>query len=149
MSQNYLKQIRQEKSVGQAELAGMAGVSKQLIWGFENGRNGVSYEVLRKLAEALKVTPSYITTGSEFEESLSEDDKRRMFEAMKISHEYYKDYGFDFEMMSKISAEMYNFMTNFEKLKEQIGSNGIFDKSLNDKIAAGLAAKCFLSFKDK
>jgi transcriptional regulator with XRE-family HTH domain len=147
MSQNFLKQIREEKSFGQAELARKAGVSKQLIWGFENGKNGVSSEVLRKLAEVLKVTPNYITKGSDVGSPLTEEEKKRMFEAMKITHEYYKDYGFDYEMMSKIATEMYGFMSDFEKLKEQIGSNS-FDKSLNEKIASGLAAKCFLSFKD-
>jgi transcriptional regulator with XRE-family HTH domain len=148
MSANFLKKIRKEKSFGQAELARKAGVSKQLIWGFENGKNGISNEVLRKLAEVLKVSPSHIISGQANGETFNEKDKNRMLEAMKITHEFYKSYGFDYEMMSKIAAEMYGFMTDFEKLKAEIGSK-TFDKSLNDKIAAGLAAKCFLSFKNK
>jgi hypothetical protein len=67
---------------------------------------------------------------------------------MKITHEFYKDYDFDHETMSKIATEMYSFMSDFDKLKAEISGKN-FNKSLNDKIAAGLAARCFLNFKDK
>lgn len=148
MSENFLKKIREERSFGQTELAVKAGVSKQLIWGFENGKNGVSGTVLRKLAEILKVNPSYIMTGKMAGESFDQKEKQRLFEALKITHEFYKDLDFDHETLSKIATEVYGFMTDFDKLKQEIGG-GDFNKSLNDKIAAGLAAKCFLNFKDK
>ena len=47
---NFLKKIREDKKIGQSELALRIGVSKQLLSGFENGRSGVSNEVLKKLA---------------------------------------------------------------------------------------------------
>jgi len=146
MTENFLRQIREEKSFGQTELARKAGVSKQLIWGFENGKNGISNEVLKKLATALKVNPSYIMTGKMEAESFDAKDKQRMFEAIKITHEFYKDYGFDQDTLSKIATEMYGFMVDFDRLKVAM-ENKNFNKSLNDKIAAGLAAKCFLSSK--
>ncbi len=147
MSKNFLRQIRQEKSYGQSELARMAGVSKQLLCGFENGRNGLSHEVLRKLSDILQVSPTYLAKGSD-NDANSATDKTRMLEAMRVTSEYYKDYEFDSEMMSNIAAEMYQVMSNFEKLKDQMDSNR-FNKLLNEKVAAGLAAKCFLSFNKK
>ena len=148
MSENFLKQIRTEKSFGQSELARKAGVSKQLIWGFENGRNGLSAEVLRKIAEVLKVNASHIISSKKDGGVFDEKEKKRMLEAMKITHEFYKDYHFDHETMSKIATEMYGYMSDFDTLKADIGNKN-FNKSLNDKIAAGLAAKCFLNFKHK
>jgi transcriptional regulator with XRE-family HTH domain len=148
MSENFLRKIREEKSFGQSELARKAGVSKQLISGFEKGRNGLSAEVLRKIADVLKVNPTYIITGKKSGESFNDAEKNRMMEALKITHEFYKDYDFDHETMSRIATEMFGFMSDFEKLKAEIGGKN-FSKSLNEKIAAGLAAKCFLSFKGK
>ena len=60
---NFLKKIREDKKIGQSELALRIGVSKQLLSGFENGRSGVSNEVLKKLAEALDVSPDAILIG--------------------------------------------------------------------------------------
>jgi len=42
---NFLKKIREDKKIGQTELATRIGVTKQLLSGFENGRSGISNEV--------------------------------------------------------------------------------------------------------
>lgn len=148
MSQNYLKSLRKHKNVGQTELAELAGVSKQLIWGFENGRNGVSPQVLRKLAAVLSVTPNQILNGEEDEKRFNQNDKELLLKAMSTANEFYKDYDFDQETMSRITAELYSFMSDYDNLKEEMSGQS-FDKSLNDKIASGLAARCFLHTKDK
>jgi len=148
MSQNYLKTLRKSQNIGQTELATLAGVSKQLIWGFENGRNGVSPQVLRKLAEVLHISPNQIITGKEEEKKFNQDDKELLLKAMSTAHEFYKDYDFDHETMAKITAELYSFMSDYSGLKEELGGKR-FDKSLNDKIASGLAARCFLNSKEK
>lgn len=146
MSQNYLKSLRKSQNIGQTELAQLAGVSKQLIWGFENGRNGVSPQVLRKLAAVLQVTPNQILKGED-DKAFNQNDKDLLLRAMNTAHEFYKDYNFDHEMMAKITTELYSFMSDYKNLKAEMGNN-IFDKSLNDKIASGLAARCFLNTKD-
>jgi len=146
MSQNFLKTLRKSQNIGQTELAELAGVSKQLIWGFENGRNGVSPQVLRKLAAVLQITPNQILSGKEEDKKFNQDDKELLLKAMSTANEFYKDYDFDQETMAKITAELYSFMSDHRNLKEEIGSK-IFDKSLNDKIASGLAARCFLNSK--
>ena len=148
MSENFLKTLRKNQNIGQTELAQLAGVSKQLIWGFENGRNGVSPQVLRKLAEVLRVSPSQILSGKEDEKKFNENDKELLLKAMSSAHEFYKDYDFDHETMAKITAELYSFMSDHDALKEEMGSE-LLDKSLNDKIASGLAARCFLNSKNK
>ena len=60
---NFLKKIREDKKIGQSELAVKIGVSKQLLSGFENGRSGISNEVLQKLADVLEVSSDAILTG--------------------------------------------------------------------------------------
>lgn len=146
MSQNFLKTLRKDQNIGQTELAQLTGVSKQLIWGFENGRNGVSPQVLRKLAGVLNVTPNQILSGKQEEKKFNDKDKELLLKAMNTAHEFYKDYDFDQETMAKITAELYSFMSDHTNLKEELGSQN-FDKSLNDKIASGLAARCFLNTK--
>ena len=142
-SENFLKKIRQEKGLKQSDLARRAGVSRQLLWGYENGKFGVSSQILSKLAGALSVSPSYIVTGKTSSESLNSTEKKRMLEAIKTTSEFYKDHNFDQETVLKIAMEVYNFTTNFNDLKKEIGNNG-FNKSLNDKIISGLAARCFI-----
>ena len=44
---NFLKKIRENKKIGQSELASKLGGRKQLLWGFENGRRGFSNKVLK------------------------------------------------------------------------------------------------------
>lgn len=146
MSQNHLKALRKTLNIGQTELAELAGVSKQLIWGFENGRNGVSPQVLRRLAEILKVTPGQILTGKAEEKKFNDQDKELLLKSISAVNDYYKDYNFESEMMAKISAELYSFMADYKTLEAELNSES-FNKTLNDKIASGLAAKCFLNLE--
>ncbi len=143
---NFLKKIREDKKLGQSELAEKIGVSKQLLSGFENGRSGISNEVLKKLADALGVNPDAILTGRS---NMPFDDKGRkqLQEAMNLTFKLYGD-KFDKETIVKIATELYGIIIDFDCLKKDFDKKQ-FKKSLEDKIALGLAAKCFLNFKNK
>ena len=98
---NFLKKIRESKRIRQTELANQVGVSKQLLSGFENGRSGISNEVLKKLAIALDVSPDSILLGKS-NRSFDEVGKKQLSEAMHITFEEYGD-KFDKETIIKIS----------------------------------------------
>lgn len=147
---NFLKRIRKERNIGQSELAEKVGVSKQLLSGFENGRSGISNEVLKKISDFLQVSTDTILNGKS---STPFDDKSRnqLSEAMRLTFKFYGD-EFDKETIIKIATELYGLMVDFENLKGD--SNGdskkdFFKKILEEKIAQGLAAKCFLNYFNK
>jgi transcriptional regulator with XRE-family HTH domain len=141
---NYLKKIREDKKMSQSQLARKIGVSKQLLSGFEKGRSGVSNEVLKKLASALEVSSDVILSGKTHK-SFDENSRKNMSEAMNLVFENYGD-EFDKETIVKISTELYALMIDFESINEDSHKKQ-FLKSLEEKIAAGLAAQCFLKFK--
>lgn len=55
----YLKQLRQEKSMTQAELAKKIGISQNYYASLENGVRGarISVELVLKIASALNISP--------------------------------------------------------------------------------------------
>lgn len=146
MPENFLKKIREAKKVGQSELALKAGVSKQLLSGFENGRSGISNQVLKKLAAVLGVSPDSIMTGRS-NEPFDDNGRKKLSEAMSMAFKFYGD-EFNKETMVQIAAELYGIMIDYEAAKKD-SNKKIFKKSLEEKIAIGLAAKCFLNFKNK
>ena len=87
---NFLKKIREDKKIGQSELATRIGVSKQLLSGFENGRSGVSNEVLKKLSEALDVSPDAILLGKSTK-PFDDVGRRQLSEAMNMTFKFYGD----------------------------------------------------------
>jgi len=142
---NFLRKIRESKRIRQTELADQIGVSKQLLSGFENGRSGISNEVLKKLAIALDVSPDSILIGKS-NRSFDEVGKKQLTEAMRITFNEYGD-KLDKETIIKISTELYGMIfhndfliSDLEKIKYQ--------ESLQEKIIAGLAAQCFLKIKN-
>ena len=142
---NFLRKIRESKRIRQTELADQIGVSKQLLSGFENGRSGISNEVLQKLAIALDVSPDSILIGKS-NRSFDEVGKKQLTEAMRITFNEYGD-NLDKETIIKISTELYGMIfhndfliSDLEKIKYQ--------ESLQEKIIAGLAAQCFLKIKN-
>ena len=141
---NYLKKIREDKKIGQAELAHKIGVTKQLLSGFENNRSGISNEVLKKLADALEVNPDAILSGKS---SKPFDDKGRkqLSDAMNLTFKYYGDQ-FDKETIVKIATELYGLILDFDNLKSDHDKKN-FRKLLDEKIALGLASKFFLNLK--
>ncbi len=141
MPENFLKKIRTEKKISQSDLAKEIGVSKQLLSGFEQGRSGVSNEVLGKLGKALKVSPEYIMTGKS-KQVFDEEGKEKLAQAMNNVFSIYGD-DFDKETIVKIATEVYGFMLDFEDLKQDSEKKD-FRKILESKIIEGLAAKCFL-----
>jgi transcriptional regulator with XRE-family HTH domain len=138
---NFLKKIREDKKIGQTELANRIGVTKQLLSGFENGRSGISNEVLIKLAEELQVSPDAILTGKSYK-PIDHKNRQHLSEAMSMTFKYYGD-EFDKDTIVKISTELYSIIVDFNELKTE-SERQDFIKSLEEKIAVGLAAKCFL-----
>ena len=57
-----LKRLRQEKGLSQAELAELAGLSKNFISYIENGKCGISSKTLASLANALRVELAQLYT---------------------------------------------------------------------------------------
>ena len=146
MQKNFLRKIREEKNIGQSELAAQVGVSKQLLSGFEKGRSGVSNEVLQKLAKALGVSSDHII-GGVANNPFDEKGLKKLSEAMSITFKFFGD-EFDKETMVKIATELYGILIDFERSAAEVGKKN-FKKSLEEKIITGLAAKCFLGSKHK
>ena len=138
---NFLKKIREDKKIGQSELAVKIGVSKQLLSGFENGRSGISNEVLQKLADVLEVSSDAILTGKSIK-PFSEIGRKQLSEAMNMTFKFYGD-EFDRDTIIKISTELYSIIVDFDELKNDADREK-FKKSLEEKIAIGLASNCFL-----
>lgn len=145
MLQNFLRTIREEKKVGQSELAKMIGVSKQLLSGFEKGRSGISNEVLCKLAEVLDVTPDAILTGKSTK-PFDEKGRKKLTEAMNLAFSVYGDQ-FDKDVLIKIATEIYGFTVDFDSTKTEVARDKL-KNSLDEKIISGLAAKAFLDLKN-
>ena len=141
---NFLKKIREDKNIGQSELASKIGVSKQLLSGFENGRSGVSNEVLKKLAEALDVSSDAILIGKSTK-PFDDLGRKQLSEAMRMTFKFYGD-EFDKDTIIKISTELYSIIVDFDELKND-AEREEFKKTLEEKIAIGLASKCFLKLK--
>jgi len=141
---NFLRKIREDKKVGQSELAKKIGVSKQLLSGFEKGRSGVSNEVLKKLAEVLEVSPDAILTGKSYK-PFDDRGRKQLQEAMNMTFKYYGD-EFDKDTIIKISTELYGLIVDFDDLKNEDERQN-FKNLMQDKIILGLASKCFLQYK--
>ena len=139
---NFLKKIREDKKIGQSELAVKIGVSKQLLSGFENGRSGVSNEVLQKLADALEVSSDAILTGKSIK-PFSEIGRKQLSEAMNMTFKFYGD-EFDRDTIIRVSTELYSIIVDFDELKNDADREK-FKKSLEEKISIGLASNCFLN----
>jgi transcriptional regulator with XRE-family HTH domain len=146
MSENFLKQIREEKKISQSDLAQKIGVSKQLLSGFEKGRSGVSNEVLKKLSEVLEVSPDAILTGKS-SRPFDEKGRQQLTEAMSLAFRVYGDQ-FDKEILIKIATEVYAFTVDLDLAKTDLSKNKL-KNSLEEKILSGLAAKCFLDSNNK
>ncbi|MBU6141263.1 MAG: helix-turn-helix transcriptional regulator [Proteobacteria bacterium] len=141
MSENFLKQIREEKKIGQSELAQKIGVSKQLLSGFEKGRSGISNEVLRKISEVLDVSPDAILTGKS-SRPFDEKGRQKLTQAMGLTFKIYGDQ-FDKDVLIKIATELYGLMVDFDLAKNDIAREKL-KNSLEEKIVMGLAAKVLL-----
>jgi len=138
--QNFLKKIRENRRIRQSELAEQIGVSKQLLSGFENGRSGISNEVLQKLAVALDVSPDAILLGKSTK-AFDEADRKQLTDAMNITFDEYGD-KLDKETIIKISTELYSllvhhgFLNDVEKVRH--------NEEVQEQVIKGLAAQCFL-----
>ncbi len=53
-----LKELRRDRVLSLRELEAKSGVSYNTIWRIEDGRQGAHPRTIRKLAEALNVSPS-------------------------------------------------------------------------------------------
>jgi transcriptional regulator with XRE-family HTH domain len=139
MAENFLKKIRIEKGKSQAFLAKEIGVSRALLCGFEKGKNGVSDEVLRRLANALGVTTTEIVTGSS---EINHDELEGLAEAVEKAFEEYSE-RYDKKTIIKIGSELYKIISDFNSFTDESGKKE-FKKVLKSKAIIGLAALCFL-----
>ena len=146
MPKNFLRQIREQKNIGQAELAQRIGVSKQLLSGFENGRSGVSHPVLRKIAELLQIAPDQIFSGNN-PNYFNEKQKKSLGSAMNIAFKFYGD-ELEKDIIVRVATELYSMNVDYEVLKED-NDKQTFIKDLEEKIITGLAAKCLISQNQK
>lgn len=62
---NYIKEIRKSANLTQQELADKVCSTQETIQRLENGKRRLTYDWIRKLADALGVHPSAITEGEE------------------------------------------------------------------------------------
>lgn len=122
----------------------MTGVSKQLLSGFEKGRNGVSNEVLQRIGGALKVNPDHIMSGKT-PDPFDEKGRKKLTEAMTMAFDFYGD-EFDKETLVRVATDIYGLMLDFDLLKKDAEKRE-FREELESKIALGLAAKCLLKSK--
>jgi len=146
IKENFLAEILEKRGMKLTELAKRAGISKQSLTGFTKKRHGVSDEVLIKLANILEVRPEEIIPGKSADST--EEGRKYLLRAIKITDQYYADQGFDEALLVDIATELYNFLILFDR---QENKNNLTDlkKDLNKKLSQGLAAKCFLDFIDK
>lgn len=77
-----LKRIREERGITVNQLAETAGISPQIIQAWEFGRREPSGEAVRKIAEALKVTPEELNESAEeteqrFEKAVKEAERKK------------------------------------------------------------------------
>ncbi len=142
MLKNFLKQIRQEKGIKQADLARKAGLFKQNISDFEKGKQGFSKESLDKISAVLDVSVNHILTG-ESDESIDKKSRARLEKAMTLAG-FRVDLGK--EMTIKIAAEIFNLLTAIDSFKSS-GEKKKFLNSLESKYITGLAAQCLLNSK--
>ena len=141
MTENFLKKIRTEKGKSQTSLAKEIGVSRALLCGFEKGKNGVSDEVLSKIANALGVTISEIMTGNPAE-YINDNELEGVAEAVEKAFKLYGD-EYDKKTVVKIGTELYRIMSDYKSFKDEIGRDE-FKKNIKSKAIVGLAATCFL-----
>ena len=57
---NHLRAWREHRKLTQAELAGAVGTNANMIGYLENGERGLSAKWLRRLADALQITPGHL-----------------------------------------------------------------------------------------
>jgi transcriptional regulator with XRE-family HTH domain len=141
MAENFLRKIRIEKGKTQAALAKELGVSRALLCGFEKEKNGVSDEVLSKLANALGVTTSEIMTGNPAE-YINDDELEGVAEAVEKAFKLYGE-KYDKKTVVKIGTELYRIMADYKSFKDEKGRDE-FKKNIKSKAIVGLAATCFL-----
>ncbi len=58
-----LKELRRQRVLSLRELEELSGVSYNVIWRIEAGRQGAQQRTIRKLAEALGVEPKELVKG--------------------------------------------------------------------------------------
>ena len=145
-SKNFLNEIRQRHGIKLTELARRAGVSKQLLSGFEKGRTSVSDGVLVKLAAILKVRTEDIIPGRTTEQT--SEGKKYLMKALKMTDQYYAEDHFSEELLLDIATELHEFLIAFD-IEENKNDLEAMQKYLHRRFCNGLAAKCFLDFLDK
>ena len=98
----------------------------------------------------MQIKPSQIIDGKS-PHPFDQSGRDKLTKAMSMSFSFYAD-EFDKETIIKIATELYGLMVDFENLKGDSKGDSkkdFFKKILEEKIAQGLAAKCFLNYFNK
>ncbi|MDL2214389.1 helix-turn-helix domain-containing protein [Clostridia bacterium OttesenSCG-928-O13] len=81
-----IKSNRKDKNLTQGQLADMLGVKQNTVAQWENGRTQPSLEQLKKIAEALNVSPvSFLPDGWDFLQEHSPDDDVALQDALTVA----------------------------------------------------------------
>lgn len=86
-----IRKAREKKGLLQKELAELLNVNRVTITNIENGKNKGNFDILKKLCDALEVTPNYIILGQEKgNETSNELTPNINSEGMRLYKEYIK-----------------------------------------------------------
>lgn len=78
-----LRTIREQKSLTQAQLGAMIGLSENAIVQYETGRASPRKERIQRLTEVLQVSANYLLTGGDPEEEVKAQTRPEL-EALRI-----------------------------------------------------------------
>jgi transcriptional regulator with XRE-family HTH domain len=148
IEENFLAEILEKRGIKLAEIARRANISKGYLNNFAKKRQGISDEVLIRLANILEVKPEEIIPSKSANNT--KEGKKYLLKAIKMTDQYYADQGFDEDFMIDIATELYHFLISFD-IEQDKNKNSLVNlkKDLDKKLRQGLAAKCFLDFLDK
>lgn len=75
-----IKDLRKQKGWTQADLSKRTGISMGMIGGIENGTRNPSDKTLNKISTAFNVTPEWLKTGEDRNNSLVQDFLKRLID---------------------------------------------------------------------
>ena len=142
---SLLYSLRVSKGLSINELAKKIRVSRQLLWAFENGKNQISAELLKKIAKTLNAPEDYFLIQNESEQKIEENipiKDEYLGYAIEIideiiDHDFYSR-SEKTHILHQVYKIVYDFFENNDNKKE-------FVKDLEQKIVANQGVLDFLN----
>jgi len=144
MEVNFLKIIREKKSISLAELSRRTSISSANLSNFEKGKSNLSTKNINYLLEALDITYEalfYDPNKEKLEASFVKKDKMILSRAMKIAKN--GSTNLNEEDFIDLSSALYSILFEFENIDNE--TKGDFVKKIKLKSIEGEAAKLFLN----